>query len=70
MSYLPSLPATAALPEVLNAYPDAGRAVAAYTQIVMRGRSAFRVEDRELIPGVRLGAERVRVLRRRAFCGG
>lgn len=49
MSHLPSLPEDAVLPDVLNAYPEAGRALAEYTQLIMRGPSAFTVAQRELI---------------------
>jgi hypothetical protein len=51
VSYLPSLSDDAVLPDLLNAYPEAGGAlVAAHTQIVMRGPSAFAVPERELMP--------------------
>ncbi|MPZ83189.1 MAG: peroxidase-related enzyme [Actinophytocola sp.] len=49
MSYLPSLPADAALLDVFRAYPDTAGPLLDYHEVLLRGPSPLSVAERELI---------------------
>ena len=49
MSYLPSLPAGAALVDVFRAYPDTAGPLLDYHEVLLRGPSPLTVAERELI---------------------
>jgi uncharacterized peroxidase-related enzyme len=49
MPYIPSLPEGATLPDVFRAFPDTAGPLLDYHEVLMRGPSPLRVDQRELV---------------------